>query len=58
MSGALFVAAVLAVWGLIEVALYVRRRRLRRTYRSVAIFDLDDGPLEQVAFVEAPEDTP
>jgi len=27
------------------------------TYRSVAIFDLDDGPLEQVAFVEAPEDT-
>jgi len=26
------------------------------TYRSVAIFDLDDGPLEQMEFVEAPED--
>jgi len=27
------------------------------TYRSVAMFGLDDGPLEQVTFVEAPEDT-
>jgi hypothetical protein len=27
------------------------------TYRSVAIFDLDDGPVEEVVFVEAPEDT-
>lgn len=25
-------------------------------YRSVALVDLDDGPLEQVTFVEAPDD--
>ena len=30
---------------------------LSSTYRSVAVFDLDEGPVERVVFVEAPEDT-